>query len=76
MSPPRMSALAPAKSRPAIRYQDWSLEELRGLALQLQLSNAKLKSRQELLDLLGGAPRSEGFQTLESHRRLGNSAWR
>jgi hypothetical protein len=48
------------------RYQDWSFEELRRLADQLQLANATRKSRKELLDLLVGGPRKERFQNLEN----------
>ena len=34
---------------PTARYIEWSLEELRGLAEQLQLPDAMRKSRAELL---------------------------
>lgn len=35
------------------RYASWSVEELRALAVQLQLPDAAAKTRRELLDLLG-----------------------
>ena len=53
----------------AVRYVDWSFEELRSLALQLQLPYAGRKSRKELLELLVGGPCVEGFQSLESPDR-------
>jgi hypothetical protein len=52
------------------RYLEWSLEELRRLAMQLQLPGAGLKSRKELLDLLVGGREKPPSQYLESRARI------
>jgi hypothetical protein len=38
------------------RYAAWTIEELRGLAGQLQLRDANAMTRRELLDVLAGQP--------------------
>jgi hypothetical protein len=43
-----------ARPPATVRYRHWTLEELRSLAVQLQLRDAARKSRLELLDLLVG----------------------
>ena len=40
------------KGRPQPHYEYWSVEELRAFGAQLQLPNARLKTREELLDVL------------------------
>jgi hypothetical protein len=37
--------------RPAPDYREWSIEELRALAMQLQVTDASVKSRNELIRL-------------------------
>lgn len=37
-------------------YAAWTIEELRGLAGQLQLRDANAMTRRELLDVLAGQP--------------------
>jgi hypothetical protein len=45
----------------AVPYFDWSHEELRGLAVQLQLPGASQMTRCELLDLLAGSSGPRDF---------------
>jgi len=35
------------------RYENWTLEELRALGVQLQISGAEKKNRDELIEILG-----------------------
>lgn len=53
---PRGAARAPqpfvVKGRAQPDYTRWSIEELRALAVQLQVPNAREKTRRELLGLL------------------------
>jgi hypothetical protein len=51
-------------------YQSWTYEELRRLAIQLQLANARRKSRTELLEMLDGESQPGRFQNLENRRQL------
>jgi hypothetical protein len=55
----------PGAARPrgtvAGRNFDWSVEELRSLAVQLQLPDAARKTRHELLELLAGIEHRESF---------------
>lgn len=55
-SPVNRSAAPTRQPRPPrqSRYAAWTIEELRGLAGQLQLPNASGKTRRELLELLAG----------------------
>ena len=39
------------KGRPQPAYEYWSVEELRALGAQLQLPNARVKTRDELLEM-------------------------
>ena len=49
----RWSGRTAIRGRPQPDYADWSIEELRAFAVQLQLTDAGHKTRQELLRLLG-----------------------
>jgi hypothetical protein len=42
------------KGRPQPDYEYWSVEELRALGAQLQLPNARAKTRDELLEMFNG----------------------
>ena len=48
----RSPALGPATARPD--YTLWSIEELWALAAQLRISDARAKTRRELVELFGG----------------------
>jgi hypothetical protein len=74
--PPQVTHSTSPQIPRAVRYQDWSIEELRRLAIQLQLANAGRKSRKELLECLVGGSKKGGFQNLEFRRRAGSPGHR
>lgn len=52
-SPDRRHGPQRASPGPGVDLHQWSVEELRALACQLQLPGAAMKSRRELLQLFG-----------------------